>query len=103
MNSLLYSHMLSFFNLKTGGGIRVEKMNGSRLFKVVWDLGRQTGFFLIHYAALWRRHLSKLNALYKAGILKVGFRTASVVQDGIKGFGVPGPMGVCGMKFVMER
>lgn len=39
--------------------------------KLLWKSQTLSGFFLVHYAAQWKRHLAKLGALHKAGLLKV--------------------------------
>ena len=39
--------------------------------KLLWKSATLHGFFLLHYAPLWRRHLRKLCALLDSGALRV--------------------------------
>lgn len=42
--------------------------------KLLWKSASLRGFFLLHHAAEWRRHLQKLAAMLQAGKLKVQVR-----------------------------
>eukprot|EP00271_Cylindrocystis_brebissonii_P011675 TRINITY_DN29580_c0_g1_i1.p1 TRINITY_DN29580_c0_g1~~TRINITY_DN29580_c0_g1_i1.p1 ORF type:complete len:659 (-),score=121.71 TRINITY_DN29580_c0_g1_i1:431-2407(-) len=39
--------------------------------KLLWKSQTLAGFFLVHYASDWKRHLAKLYSLHKAGLLQV--------------------------------
>eukprot|EP00850_Spirogloea_muscicola_P014689 SM000107S14055 [mRNA] locus=s107:252682:258978:+ [translate_table: standard] len=39
--------------------------------KLLWKSQSVAGFFLVHYTSHWKRHLAKLSALHKAGLLQV--------------------------------
>ena len=42
--------------------------------KLLWKSATLHGFFLLHYASIWRRHLKKLAGLLAAGQLRVQVR-----------------------------
>ena len=42
--------------------------------KLLWKSATLHGFFLLHYASIWRRHLKKLAGLLSAGQLRVQVR-----------------------------
>eukprot|EP00850_Spirogloea_muscicola_P020134 SM000208S06304 [mRNA] locus=s208:29820:35880:+ [translate_table: standard] len=39
--------------------------------KLLWKSQSVAGFFLVHHTSHWKRHLAKLSALHKAGLLQV--------------------------------
>jgi hypothetical protein len=48
--------------------------------KLLWKSGSLHGFFLLHYASEWRRHLKKLAGLWQAGQLRVQVRQRGVIK-----------------------
>ena len=50
--------------------------------KLLWKSATLHGFFLLHYAPLWHRHLRKLCALLDSGALRVQVCGCGVVWDG---------------------
>lgn len=53
--------------------------------KLLWKSATLQGFFLLHYASHWRRHLKKLAGLFQGGQLRVQVGPASTIASGSDG------------------